>query len=237
MREDLSILESVISKNRAAIVDLHQLDTTKSRERGGESTEPTFKIPRDEDVLPPSYNTARDSDLTRRFSKRGVRLGVHMSILDMGAHNAPESLKKKWLHHADTDRRTSRKSRTSLSRISKGEPATEDVGSDEAREMQPQQVPSPNVLQRRNSRLMSTPMGRSLSKAINKLSTTNIGEAVKVDENMKPEDHKKDETAQLKDERQSPSKTKKVIWKIMGMHTPGDLTTPDFNKEFENGRT
>ena len=33
----------------------------------------------------------------RSFSRRGMRLGIHMSILDIGAHSAPDDLKKKWI--------------------------------------------------------------------------------------------------------------------------------------------
>lgn len=132
MREDRVILESVLARNRDAILDLHNLANTlgttsaetKStsivrtpskagdhRRRVSEST--GVDIPPIPDVLPPGaieeaanekrgtdQQTATDKKLRRTFSKRGVRLGVHMSILDLSAHEAPTNLKKKWIQQA-----------------------------------------------------------------------------------------------------------------------------------------
>ena len=70
------------------------------------------EVPAIDDVLPaPSTGKGNKTDsntdpantpndLQRRFSKRGVRLGVHMSILDMGAHETTSGLRKRWLRQA-----------------------------------------------------------------------------------------------------------------------------------------
>lgn len=127
MHEDRVILEAILAQNRGAILDLHSLvgsatscqtvpTMQRKQSRAGdhqrqlsESTGvDTLSI---SDVLPPSKesvadqihnsDTADSSENPRRtFSKRGVRLGVHMSILDLSAHEAPESLKRKWLQQA-----------------------------------------------------------------------------------------------------------------------------------------
>lgn len=125
------ILESVVSQNRDAILDLHSLvnnvkdfhDRSKTSENPSMAGEhhrqlseatgiDTNPIP---DVLPPYIGQEQQdagspiSDgspeaVHRTFSKRGVRLGVHMSILDLDAHDAPDSLKKKWIQQANRRR-------------------------------------------------------------------------------------------------------------------------------------
>ncbi|KAK6378668.1 hypothetical protein LTR64_002058 [Lithohypha guttulata] len=124
MHEDRVILESVLAHNRDAILDLHNLTNTissplkrpdldrtpsKAGEHHRELSEATgVDVPPIPDVLPPSATEAKDEDsdtghmsrVKRTFSKRGVRLGVHMSILDLSAHEAPLNLKKKWLQQA-----------------------------------------------------------------------------------------------------------------------------------------
>lgn len=133
MREDRVILESIVAQNRDAILDLHNLmnlaenphqvsaipdDPSKAGEHHRKLSESTgidtIIIP---DVLPPSEKDISTGDgaldpsdsassLRHTFSKRGVRLGVYMSILDLGAHEAPESLKKKWIREADKRHRS-----------------------------------------------------------------------------------------------------------------------------------
>lgn len=127
MHEDRVILESILAQNRNAVLDLHNLlasadnsyqasttpeDPSKAGEhykRLSESTGVrTLTVP---DVLPPSIGAdmarpiASGKDdiadpLRHTFSKRGVQLGVHMSILDLNAHEASEELKKKWIQEA-----------------------------------------------------------------------------------------------------------------------------------------
>lgn len=122
MQEDRVILESVLAQNRGAILDLHNLTNTlsdgKSKQiertpsKGGDhhrglSISTGVDIPPIPDVLPPSNaqdkgkgKEVTDSVLDRTFSKRGVRLGVHMSILDLSTHEAPVGLKRKWIQQA-----------------------------------------------------------------------------------------------------------------------------------------
>jgi len=126
MHEDRMILESVLARNRDAILDLHNLTNTgqsaatvqgqaleRRPSRAGDhhrqlSESTGVEIPPIPDVLPPTAAEKREaaskstppSSLARTFSKRGVRLGVHMSILDLSAHEAPTDLKRKWIQHA-----------------------------------------------------------------------------------------------------------------------------------------
>jgi hypothetical protein len=108
MHEDRVIIESVLSQNRDAIIDLHNLDLSNSlqcqrspgRSEDGNCHKHLHKssldIPPIPDMLPAT--ALKESPSQRHsFSKRGVRLGVHMSILDLGAHEAPDQLKKKWI--------------------------------------------------------------------------------------------------------------------------------------------
>lgn len=129
MHEDRVILESVLATNRNAILDLHNLagsigdkaiensnSLKRKPSRAGdhhrELSESTgVDIPPIPDVLPPSAaavasekavraENEAEVGLKRTFSKRGVRLGVHMSILDLSAHEAPANLQQKWLQQA-----------------------------------------------------------------------------------------------------------------------------------------
>ena len=126
MHEDRMILESVFARNRNAILDLHNLTNTsqsattsqghtleRKPSRAGDhfrqlSESTGVEIPPIPDVLPPTAAEKQEADskitppssLRRTFSKRGVRLGVHMSILDLSAHEAPGNLKKKWIQQA-----------------------------------------------------------------------------------------------------------------------------------------
>ncbi|KAK5957205.1 hypothetical protein OHC33_001576 [Knufia fluminis] len=127
MHEDRMILESVLARNRNAILDLHNLTNTgqsaenleshtleRKPSRAGDhyrqlSEATGVEIPPIPDVLPPTSADKQESEnrstppssLRRTFSKRGVRLGVHMSILDLSAHEAPSNLKQKWIQHAN----------------------------------------------------------------------------------------------------------------------------------------
>lgn len=56
-----------------------------------------------EDVLPQGAGGGKrrtPDALARRFSRRGVRLAVHSSIIDTNAHEVPFSLRNKWIHQA-----------------------------------------------------------------------------------------------------------------------------------------
>lgn len=108
MHGDRAIIGSVFATNRNAILDFHNLANSPetfreatAKDHGHEDGSAlSSEIPPVPDVLPaapetvlgPPQTTARGS-----FSRRGMRLGVHMSILDMGAHSAPDALKDKWI--------------------------------------------------------------------------------------------------------------------------------------------
>jgi hypothetical protein len=108
MHEDRAILDTVFATNRNAIIDLHNLEqsaqaTSKEAEKNHDQeyvSAPVAEIPPIPDVLPTATRISSASPKTaprRSFSRRGMRLGVHMSILDMGAHSAPDALKRKWI--------------------------------------------------------------------------------------------------------------------------------------------
>lgn len=121
----------MVSQNRNAILDLHNLvnnvikppdksataeNPSMAREHHRQLSEVTgIDISPIPDVLPlPNFHKQHDTrkvcldnspeTVHRTFSKRGVRLGVHMSILDLHAHDAPDSLKKKWIQQANRRR-------------------------------------------------------------------------------------------------------------------------------------
>jgi hypothetical protein len=108
MHEDRVILDTVFATNRNAIIDLHNLERTLGtiREIGNKDHQqedlsvPISKVPPIPDIVPAALRAASSAPSTtprRSFSRRGMRLGVHMSILDMGAHSAPDALKNKWI--------------------------------------------------------------------------------------------------------------------------------------------
>lgn len=108
MHEDRAILDTIFSTNRKAILDLHNLDKSVGKvfqtackdDRYGDASTSTSEIPQVAGGLSPFAGTASAlSETTPRksFSRRGMRLGVHMSILDLGAHPAPDALKDKWI--------------------------------------------------------------------------------------------------------------------------------------------
>jgi hypothetical protein len=108
MQGDRTILDTVFATNRNAIVDLHNLKRSpkSGHENNGKDqtpedlSAPSSEVPVISDVLPiapGATSGAAGGTLRRSFSRRGMRLGVHMSILDMGAHSAPDALKNKWI--------------------------------------------------------------------------------------------------------------------------------------------
>ena len=108
MHEDRAILDTVFATNRDAILDLHDLDrfpesihkTVGIDDHHGDVSALNTENPPIRDVLPAAPRAASAAPKTtprRSFSRHGIRLGVHMSILDMGAHSAPDVLKNKWI--------------------------------------------------------------------------------------------------------------------------------------------
>lgn len=115
MHEDRVILESVVAKNRNAILDLHNLDEARVHQQGHSSSRDEVQAARnshrtttstgsDVPSIPEILSAALQSQVpanpsspSRRLSKRGVRLGVHTALLDMGARDVPKALKDKWV--------------------------------------------------------------------------------------------------------------------------------------------
>ena len=108
MHGDRAIIGTVFATNRNAIIDLHNLadspETVReiaAKDHGhGDVSALSSGIPPVPDVLPAAPEAVLAPPKTapsRSFSRRGMRLGVHMSILDMGAHSAPDALKNKWI--------------------------------------------------------------------------------------------------------------------------------------------
>ena len=144
MHEDRAIIESVLSRNRDAILDLHDFDPSnnvhcqRSSSKGKDGCchgcvrSSGVELPPIPDIIP-AIATMESPSPRRSFSQRGVCLGVHMSILDLGAHDAPDRLKDKWVQTSRSHQYLPRKkkSRTSisgghvLSKISEAESCTE----------------------------------------------------------------------------------------------------------------
>jgi hypothetical protein len=194
MHEDRVIIESVLSQNRDAIIDLNNLDLSNSVQcqrspskmegggRPGHFYSSGVDIPPIPDV-PPATAITESPSPRRSFSKRGVRLGVHMSILDMGAHDAPDRLKNKWIQTSRSHQYQPRykKSRASfngghaLSKISEvdatvGKPSLEDI-SNLAISTSPDKEKSMEASKGRHSRrhslsqgVMAGPIGKGLYK-------------------------------------------------------------------------
>lgn len=128
MHEDRVILESLLAKNRNAIIDLYSLadvnqhSQSSSSSSGGNpdkagthrrtvSTTTGVEIPDIPDVLPPYVTKEKNMAVapppipSRRFSKRRAHLGVHTSLLDMGSsQQAPDRLREKWIQRSRSTR-------------------------------------------------------------------------------------------------------------------------------------
>lgn len=171
-------------------------------------------MPQIADVLPESnlqQSKKKEDDLARRFSKRGVRLAVHSSILDLNAHDVPNSLKRKWIsnvHARDP-------SMAQLSNIPEVDSfpsllARWSTTGDETSTTAPD---SDSKAKKRSLTLMSTPGAKTLSKVIRRLSTTRLNNGNK---NMESE--------------------AKPGWsyRLTKPFVKPELTTPDFQKDVES---
>ncbi|OCT51037.1 hypothetical protein CLCR_08508 [Cladophialophora carrionii] len=223
MQEDLAILETVFA-SRHAIKDLHNLaskshqqspstssggsvDTTPSSKPGAHgrnlSSATGVDVSVVEDVLPTSDKKKKQDALARRFSRRGVRLAVHSSIMDTNAHEVPISLRKKWIYQAQL-RRTPEHFNTgspSIAQLSKISEVNSSLGLDEAPPAPsrhralttPENLKSKESPERsdsqgspvsdrrseareRSSSLVSSPIGRKLGNLITRLSRSNLRE-------------------------------------------------------------
>ena len=280
MHEDRVILESVVARNRNAILDLHNLEETRSHHQSSSSgsshpeaagthhrnlsNSTGIEISPIPDVLPSATKSEKEEKTNaplRRFSKRGVRLGVHMSILDMGAHEAPKGLKEKWIQRSRDGATGTAKHGNFLGGLSKI--SEFDSVSTIPKEMQQEWTESKNRLDKestsredsdkatldnrtsktgrsgegtgsgdssessskRNARyLVNGTMGRGLRKMIQHLtlSTPNVDKG------------KQREDAEPKPEPKPGSGFRRILSVMVGGNSP--LTTPDYEREFENGR-
>lgn len=234
LSEDWAILESVFA-SRNAITDLQNLArTTQSSSASSHESPggaPSFEpgahgrklssatgvdVPLVADVLParkPQENKPKDDQLARRFSKRGVRLAVHSSILDLNAHDVPNSLKHKWISHIHA---------RSPSIVQLGQiPEVDTMPSIlERRVTTGDDLPSwtPEAKSKKRSlTLMSTPGARTLGKVISRLSNTGL-------------------TDETKKETKKEGMESKAGWsyRLTKPFVKPELTTPDFSKDHES---
>lgn len=154
-------------------------------------------------VAPCEKKRSRDKDdLARKLSRRGVRLAVHSSILDLDAHRVPLELRKRWMQQAvrqhDVGQGTSHAwpSIAALSKISEGnsssggddQPIRPDAvdrsscAPRESSQSDPNGVKdlarpsSRHKLRHRSLALISSSMGRTLGRVISRLSNTRAEE-------------------------------------------------------------
>lgn len=245
MSEDRAILESVFAKNRNAIVDLHILEK-KVQNRTSTSEDPTsfedtsintkdpgpelsrntsVELPPIPDVAPPEPSSNKEDNaasLVRRFSKRGVRLGVHMSILDMGAHTAPAELRKKWIN-------ASQWSASELGTEPATTPTSKDKPSDHtsATRESTDSVTSIQSQKYAAHSLIRSPAAKTIGKLIHRLSISRTSTAGQPDEKGKGKEND-NSTSEGKDKLGPLRKLSLRLQKP-------PLKTPDYNQEFENG--
>jgi hypothetical protein len=201
------------------------------------------EIPPVPDVLPTkSVSTTKPADdsLARRFSKRGARLGVHMSILDLGAHDTPVALRKKWLAQARSKDSTSEAIAQPMATI-------EEDGAQSNPNKDPEQGPSQRLspprtssdesvskARRRANSLITSPAGKAFSKVIHRLSLSTLRKS-KEAKGKQPEETSGSTSGSGSGETDGIGGG--GIKQRLNMHLiKPELSTPDYNKEFENGR-
>ena len=142
MHEDRVILEALFAQHQNAIVEMQKLANSHSS-NNTDITQHTLErkpskagdhhrklseatgvdIPEIPDVLPPSNSTAESvaasDNLRRTFSKRAPRLGVHKSLLDLSANEAPAYLRQKWVQQARHMGHGERRGLTALPELSR----------------------------------------------------------------------------------------------------------------------
>lgn len=276
LQEDLAILETVFA-SRNAIKDLQNTankshEHTSSASSAGVSEGPSFEpgshgrnlssatgvdIPATGDVLPASKadeKKRKDDALARRFSRRGVRLAVHTSIMGTNAHEVPLSLRKRWINQArmqdslDQAGASRSLSIAQLSRISEvnSNPSPDDdqsslntpndkiqKGSDETSSDDPPFAYGTTKAKKRSHTLMASPLGRQLGKVIHRLSRTSIDDNRPNGEGDEAVvEHKRPEV----ETRDDPEGSQKLGWsyRLTKRFVRSELTTPDFNHDAEN---
>ncbi|KAK6383804.1 hypothetical protein LTS17_003096 [Exophiala oligosperma] len=248
LQEDLAILQSVFA-SKQAIEELESATKMSKQNTPLLSSlkTPTFQpgahgrnlssatgvdTPAVEDFLPPGTTGNKDADpLTKRFSKRGVRLAVHSSIMDLNAHEIPDSLKKR-LFAAGSLSSAQLSKISEVTSVTSGEyrrgpshstdGARDENDNDKRSELSStDELPTAHVskAKKRGLTLLATPVGQTLGKLITKLSSTSLREN--------------------RDANSAPKKTKdsdKSGWtyKLTKPFEKSELTTPDYNQDIEN---
>ena len=209
------------------------------------------EVPPVPDVLPAKVvdgpKSKADDYLSRRFSKRGVRLGVHMSILDLGAHETEAELKKKWIAQAKTEEHVRPATSTIIGDSAKDKDKENAIHSSDnvitTRSTEAKTPPrrstsdeSVSKVRARAHSLIGSPLGKAMSTVIRGLSLSNVRNgrrSSKVDKGKRPESGDGiDEEGDIGD-RKGPVNALKN--KFNAHFTQDELKTPDYNQEFENG--
>ncbi|KAI1618907.1 hypothetical protein EDD36DRAFT_45166 [Exophiala viscosa] len=222
---------------------------------------------------------SNDDTLTQRFSKRGVRLAVHSSFLDHNAHDVPNALKRRWMHNARARNSSDQTNAGSISNAPLSTIAEcnstsspdEVVGGevDDPFSPDPTEGPSKGARQRlpaessseestdanvskakKMSRtLLAMPMGKSISRAIRRLRSTNLNQSESKDKDNTEESEpdksldkspdRSPDNSPEKSPTKSPSKrnsSDKTGWtyRFTKRFERPELTTPDYNKDSEN---
>ena len=132
--EDRALLESLVAKNRNAILALHNLHDSQIHKKHGSSAGSSNPEAAGSHDRNPSSSTGispsrisdasrrakldddkKKKEIPRRFSIRGVRLDVHRSILGLDAREASDGLQNKWIQrsHSFSNRTDGRETKTS----------------------------------------------------------------------------------------------------------------------------
>lgn len=247
MSEDRAILESVFAKNHDAIAALHSLENSypspdhphkaigaaSKKEQTSLKDHKLEKCPNTNGVeLPPipdvmfseqSVEGATEvADLSRRFSKRGVRLGVHMSILDLGAHSAPAELRKKWINSDQSFSDDASQPPAMLVPVLESTSADCFTGARQSSESSTSRGSRKN----RAQSLINSPAAKSIGNIIRRISLSH-GDSHRTDVKGKAKENDIP-TPKIED---NPGKLKKLVLRFQ----KPPLKTPDYNQEFENG--
>lgn len=220
------------------------------------STATGVEIPPIPDVLPlkpaPSNKPIEES-LARRFSKRGVRLGVHMSILDLGAHDTALALRKKWIAQAHSKEKMSEPAAQHMATIEedaaqvKPRVETFDPSAHTTRDgiKTPPRTSSDESVskaRRRANSLITSPAGKAFSKVIRRLSLTSIRKGTH-SAGKQAQDEAEGIGSMVLGETDGNNDARSVGPTGVGIKTrlsmqltKPELKTPDYNQEFENGR-
>jgi hypothetical protein len=201
------------------------------------------EIPPIPDVLPmksASTTTPADGSLARRFSKRGVRLGVYMSILDLGAHDTALALRKKWIAQAQSKDTTSEAIAQPMATIEEDAAqltATQVSEQDPSQRQTPPRTSSDESVskaRRRANSLITSPAGQAFSKIIHRLSLNTLRKS-KEARGKQPEETSGGTSGSGSEEADGNGGG--GIKNRLNIHlVKPELRTPDYNKEFENGR-